>query len=80
MIVGQSGVGKSTIYRLLKQTMHAMIEKDPEIISKKLYHVEEKIINPKSVTMGELYGEIDVLSQEWTDGLMSSIIRECNNC
>ncbi len=29
MIVGQSGVGKSTIYRLLKQTMHAMIEKDP---------------------------------------------------
>ena len=30
--------------------------------------------------MGELYGEIDTLSQEWTDGLMSSVIRECNNC
>lgn len=37
------------------------------------------MVNPKSVTMGELYGEIDLLSQEWSDGLLSSIMRECNN-
>lgn len=26
--------------------------------------------------MGELYGEVSVLSQEWTDGLASTIMRE----
>ncbi|CAM5998965.1 unnamed protein product [Sphagnum balticum] len=34
----------------------------------------------KVVQLHELYGEIDVLSQEWTDGVLSSIMRECNNC
>ncbi len=29
--------------------------------------------------MGELYGEIDDYTQEWRDGLASSIIREKNN-
>lgn len=29
--------------------------------------------------MGELYGEVDPFTNEWQDGLASSIIRECNN-
>lgn len=29
--------------------------------------------------MGELYGEVDLFTNEWQDGLASSIIRECNN-
>jgi len=28
--------------------------------------------------MGEMYGEIDPFTQEWADGLASSIIREVN--
>ncbi len=28
--------------------------------------------------MGELYGEVDPFTNEWKDGLASSIIRECN--
>jgi dynein heavy chain len=27
--------------------------------------------------MGELYGEVNELTQEWHDGLASSIMREC---
>jgi len=38
-----------------------------------------KILNPKSISMGEMYGEVDVNTQEWVDGLASSIIREVNN-
>jgi len=33
------------------------------------------VVNPKSVTIGEFYGEIDYLTNEWRDGLIASIIR-----
>ena len=74
MIVGAAGVGKTLCYQLLKDSMLALIKDNPnnEGPYKK---VEERVINPKSVTMGELYGEIDVLTQEWTDGLLSSVMR-----
>lgn len=32
-------------------------------------------INPKSVTLDELYGAFDSNTEEWTDGLLSSTIR-----
>ena len=39
MIVGQAGVGKTTCYRILKETMNKIITDDPES-SKKYYKVE----------------------------------------
>lgn len=78
MIVGEAGVGKSTCYRLLKNAMNKILDDNPEA-GKKYARVEERVVNPKSVTMGQLYGQIDLLSQEWTDGLLSSIMRQCNN-
>jgi len=62
MLVGQAGVGKTTCYRLLKNSMIALLDEYPEA-GKKYYKVEERVVNPKSVAMGELYGEVDVLSQ-----------------
>ena len=32
-------------------------------------------INPKAVTIGELYGEVNLLTNEWKDGLIGSIVR-----
>lgn len=32
-------------------------------------------INPKCIKMGELYGEYNLLTNEWTDGLGSTLIR-----
>lgn len=31
--------------------------------------------NPKCIKMGELYGEYNLLTNEWTDGLGSTLIR-----
>jgi dynein heavy chain, axonemal len=51
MIVGEAGVGKTTCYRILKQAMNKILDDNPEA-GKKYSRVEEKVINPKSVTMG----------------------------
>ena len=33
------------------------------------------IVNPKCISLGELYGEVNALTQDWKDGLASSIMR-----
>ena len=55
MLVGEAGVGKSTCYRILKQAMGKVLDNNPDA-GKKYARVEERVVNPKSVTMGELYG------------------------
>lgn len=37
--------------------------------------VKYEVLNPKCITMGELYGEFNPLTQEWHDGLASTIMR-----
>jgi dynein heavy chain len=35
-------------------------------------------LNPKAVTVNELYGTLDPITRDWTDGLLSNIFREVN--
>mmetsp|Transcript_28835 Transcript_28835/g.26138 ORF Transcript_28835/g.26138 Transcript_28835/m.26138 type:complete len:141 (-) Transcript_28835:1008-1430(-) len=37
------------------------------------------VLNPKSISMGELFGEVHMLTKEWTDGLASHIMRNSAN-
>ncbi|XP_022919976.1 dynein axonemal heavy chain 6 [Onthophagus taurus] len=73
MLVGPTGGGKSAILNALNwalTTMHDTGHEGP------YYHpVHTYIMNPKAVTAGELYGEVNPFTLEWRDGLMGIMVR-----
>ncbi|KFO25210.1 Dynein heavy chain 1, axonemal [Fukomys damarensis] len=74
MLVGPTGSGKSSCYRVLAAALTSL--KGQPSISGGVYEaVHYYVLNPKSITMGQLYGEFDLLTHEWTDGIFSSLIR-----
>lgn len=73
-LVGFGATGKTSVYRILAALMTNLRKagsNNPEF-----QKVRYKVLNPKSIRMGELYGEFSPLTQEWHDGLASSIMRE----
>ncbi|XP_031781103.1 dynein heavy chain 6, axonemal isoform X1 [Nasonia vitripennis] len=73
MLVGPTGSGKSTVLRTLRDTYTRLHEM--EVPSPYYRTVHMYVLNPKAVTIGELYGEIHAASNEWHDGLLGVIIR-----
>jgi len=85
MIVGSAMVGKSTCINILKSAYIELneqlkaanqngVNKHPDF-----QNILSTVLNPKSISLEELYGLFDPLTQSWTDGLASTIIRNFVN-
>ena len=72
MLVGLTLSGKSTTWRTLADAFTALATDGVEGFNR----VQSRVINPKSISLNELYGAYDLATQEWTDGILSNLFRE----
>nr|XP_026485669.1 dynein heavy chain 3, axonemal [Vanessa tameamea] len=75
MIVGPPMGGKTQAYQALAESLRALQLMKPPPRHKEFGAVY-RIINPKAITMGQLYGCFDPASHEWSDGVLAIAFRE----
>lgn len=75
MLVGDSYSAKSSCISVVAGAITALCEKYPD--DKKYSRIVRYLMNPKAVTMDQLYGKFDPVSHEWADGVLSHIMRKC---
>ena len=83
MIVGDPLAGKSCCYRVLQDALTLLNERKElpcELNAESELATDVFVINPKSISMGDLYGYNDAVSQEWSDGVLSKIYRAAASC
>ncbi|ESO88893.1 hypothetical protein LOTGIDRAFT_125424 [Lottia gigantea] len=72
MIVGDPIGGKTSAFKCLAAALGDLHQK--QLMEE--FRVQTCIINPKAVTMSQLYGCFDPVSHEWTDGILANTFRE----
>lgn len=58
MLVGPTGGGKTTVYTILADTLETLHRTGHKANNPFYQPVKTYVLNPKSVTMGELFGEV----------------------
>ena len=72
MLVGPTGGGKTMNYRALSTAMTRLAKAGSDTYKK----VKYVVLNPKSITMGQLYGDFDPATHEWEDGVLACYMRD----
>jgi dynein heavy chain len=68
MLVGTSMSGKSTCWKILKNTLNTLSK-----VNSKYPQVKYEVLNPKAVDLKELFGFMD-MNGEWHEGVLSSMM------
>nr|XP_020476144.1 LOW QUALITY PROTEIN: dynein heavy chain 2, axonemal [Monopterus albus] len=71
MLVGKTGSAKTVTWRTLQHALTALHQNRVP----GFHMVQDYPLNPKALSLGELYGENDLSTSEWTDGVLSSLMR-----
>jgi len=71
MTVGPTGGGKTCVKNMLAKTLTSLKKERDEYLEIRQFNM-----NPKSITMGQLYGSFDDLTHEWADGILCKLFRE----
>lgn len=79
MLVGPTGGGKTTLLHTLANALSKLfndgrISEDPNFRLVKI-----QTLNPKSITLDELYGAVNATTLEWKDGLLGLAVRAAVN-
>ena len=79
MAVGPSGVGKSRIVETLQKALQS-IQVPPDAIVPPALGQPQKFVtmNPKAITAPQMFGCLDVIANEWTEGIFAQLWRKAN--
>jgi dynein heavy chain len=78
MYVGFPFAGKTMCWKVLARALTQLNVNFPDDSGWTKVHVV--VQNPKSITMGQLYGQFDPVSHEWSDGVLAINYRNCAAC
>ena len=67
MLVGECMSGKTQLSQTLASALDILNPDRSVLID---------VINPKAITIGQLYGDFDPLTHEWSDGILARVVRE----
>ncbi|BFZ08761.1 hypothetical protein BsWGS_11799 [Bradybaena similaris] len=72
MMVGEPYGGKTQVLHTLAEGM-SLLNSESHLEFEAVHYC---VINPKAITMGQLYGQFDPISHEWSDGVTANKFRD----
>eukprot|EP00961_Rhodomonas_salina_P228654 3090402-Rhodomonas_salina.1 len=71
MVVGLAMSMKTSVFKVLEYGMNLVKDKT------RFEDVVMFTLNPKSITIDQIYGNFDPVSREWVEGIGASLVRKC---